>query len=126
MKTNIKTNLDNKSAAIDKVIAKEDLFNVIKHGHTWHADRIKEELERMVLNDSSIFNHNFYYDFEDKYHFIYDGECYLFIFDQKIELRSDKNNVFNSGKTLIYKIMGKQDISTAYKNFKSLLTEDEK
>ena len=117
--------LENKSTVINKTIVKQDLFNVIKHGHTWYAEKIKEELRRIIFNNSHIFDHDFNYDREEKYHFIYDDECHLFIFDGQIELRSDRDNVFSSDKTFIYKIRGKQDVLTAYEHFKSLLMEDE-
>ena len=108
-----------------KSIKKEDLFNVIKHGHAWYAQKIKEELDKLLIMNSNRFNHDFSYDSQDKYHFIYDNECYLFVFDGRIELRSDRDNVFSTDKTFEYKIKDSNDILKAYEHFNSLTMEDE-
>jgi hypothetical protein len=34
----------------DELIKKEDLFNVIKHGHEWYNEKIKEALEEIIEN----------------------------------------------------------------------------
>jgi len=106
-------------------IKKEDLFNVIKYGHAWHAEKIKEELGKLIVMSSNQFNHDFRYDSEDKYYFVYDNECTLFIFDGKIDLRSDRDNVFSTDKTFTHEIKNAKDILTAYEHFKSLLMEGE-
>lgn len=106
-------------------ISKEDLFNVIKYGHAWHAEKIKEELWKLMVMSSNQFNHDFRYDNEDNYYFIYDDECTLFIFDGKIEMRSDRDNVFSTDKTFTYEIKKPEDITSAYEHFKSLLMEGE-
>lgn len=106
-------------------ISKEDLFNVIKHGHAWHAEKIKEELGKLMIKSSNYFNHDFRYDTDDKFYYIYDNECYLFILDGAIELRSDRDNVFSTNKTFTHDVRNADDIVRAYEHFKSLLIEDE-
>ena len=106
-------------------IKKEDLFDVIKHGYIWHSQKIKDELGKLLVMNSSRFNHDFQYDTNDKYHFIYDNECYLFVFDGHIEVRCDRDNVFSSDKTFTHEIKNSKDILAAYEQFNSITMEDE-
>lgn len=106
-------------------ISKKDLFNVIKHGHNWHAEKIRDELKSQLENGRNPFNHHLSYDTNDKYHYIYDNECYLFIFDGKVEVRCDRDNVNSSHKTITYKIKEEGDIVLAYEMFNSMTMEDE-
>lgn len=106
-------------------IKKEDLFNVIKYGHAWHSEKIKDELEKNLLRNSRVFNHSFRYENDDKYNYIYDNDCYLFVFDGKIEVRCDRENVFSENKTFTYQIGDANDISLAYERFKYILMEDD-
>ncbi|MBT8634017.1 hypothetical protein C2751_00015 [Polynucleobacter paneuropaeus] len=111
----------------DDLIKKEDLFNVIKHGHKWYDSKIKEGLEKAIAKTHSSIsgNHSMRWDSDDKYHYIYDNECYLFILDGKIELRCDRDNVFSSHQTIEYKIKNEDDIELAYERFKSMTMEGE-
>jgi hypothetical protein len=61
----------------EKKISEEDFMNVLKYGRLWHSKKIKEELDKILLTNSTIFNHEFQFDFDDKYFYIYDNECYL-------------------------------------------------
>lgn len=108
-----------------KIINEEDFMDVLKYGHQWHSKKIKEELEKILISNSGIFNHDFSFDVNDKYFYIYDNECYLFIFEDRIDLRSDRDNVFSTDKTITYKITEAKDVLSAYEHFKSLLMEDE-
>lgn len=111
---------------MDKInISKEDLFNTIKHGHNWHSEKIKEELDKLRLMNASALNHQLRYDSEDKYYYIYDNECYLFVFDGKIEVRCDRENVSSEGKTFTYQISEANDILSAYEHFNSVTMEDD-
>ncbi|MBT8596160.1 hypothetical protein A9236_02945 [Polynucleobacter sp. QLW-P1DATA-2] len=111
----------------DKNIKKEDLFNVIKNGHNWNSKKIEDELK--ILTTQVPFsisqNHSLRFDRNDKFHYIYDNDCYLFIFDGKIELRCDRDNVFSSYQTIEYPIKSKEDIKLVYDNFVSMTMEDE-
>ena len=103
-----------------------DLFNAIKNGHLWEAEVIKGELEKLIVNSTLGFsNHDMRWDVEDKYHYIYDNECYLFVFDKKIQLRCDRENVFSSHQTVNYEINSIEDIKEAYERFCSMTMEDE-
>jgi hypothetical protein len=108
-----------------KNISKDDLFDVIKYGYIWHAKKIKEELDNFLKKKSHIFNHGFRYDREDKYYYIYDNDCYLFVFDEKIEVRSDRENVFSANKTATHRIKEVEDIQRAYEHFCSMTMEDD-
>jgi hypothetical protein len=104
---------------------KNELFDVIRHGYVWHSKKIKENLDEKLIASSSAFNQEFRYDSEDKYYYIYDNECYLFVFDGKIEVRCDKDNTFSANKTFTYQIKDAQDIVEAYEKFKSITMEEE-
>ena len=106
-------------------IKKEDLFNVIKYGHAWHLEKIKEELEKLITMNPNGLHHSIRYDNEDKYYFVYDNECYLFAFDGRIEVRCDRDNVFSTDKTFTYQIKEPKDILSVYEHFNSLTMEDE-
>jgi hypothetical protein len=106
-------------------IKKEDLFNVIKYGHAWHSEKIKEELDKLIVMNPNGLHHSIRYDSEDKYYFIYENDCYLFAFDGKIEVRCDRENVFSSDKTFTYEIKEAKDIFNAYEHFISVTMEGE-
>jgi hypothetical protein len=109
----------------DDLIKKEDLFNIIKHGNSWLNGRIKEELKKIIAEKHSALylSHSFRWDSDDEYYYIYDNECYLFIFEGKIELRCDRENVFSSHQTIEYTIKNISDIEIAYERFKSMTME---
>ena len=111
----------------DEIIKKEDLFNIIKDGHAFIDEKIKESLEKFIdkTHPSVSGNHSMRWDSDDKYHYIYDNECYLFILNGKIELRCDRDNVFSSHQTIEYKIKSEDDIEFAYEKFKSMTMEGE-
>lgn len=110
---------------MNKSIKKEDLFDVIKHGYLWHQEKIKDELDKLIVMNPNGTHHSCRYDNDDKYFYIYDNECYLFVFNDKIEVRCDRENVFSSNKNLTYNIKEAQDILTAYDAFNSMTMEDE-
>ena len=111
----------------DELIKKEDLFNVIKHGHKWYDEKIKEALEEIIENNitSNADNHSMRWDSDEKYYFIYDNECYLFILNGRIELRCDRDNVFSSFQTIDFPVKTNRDIELAYEKFKSMTMEGE-
>ncbi len=106
-------------------VRKEDLFDIIKHGHAWHAQKIRDELDKLTLMNPNGRNHNIRHDSEDKYYFIYENDCYLFAFDGKIEVRCDRENVFSSDKTFTYQIKEAKDILIAYQHFNTMTMEDD-
>jgi hypothetical protein len=108
--------------SINKNVKKCSVEKFVKN---WKAKQIKEELNKLLTSTYLSSNHNWGFDFEDKYHFIYDNECYLFIFDKKIELRSDRENVFSANKTITHQIKNTEDIHEAYRHFWSLTAEGE-
>ena len=109
----------------EKKISEEDFMNVLKYGRQWHFQKIKDELDKILLMNYNIFHHDFQFDLNDKYYYIYDNECTLFVFDDRIDIRSDKDNVFSTDKTFTYAINEAKDILSAYEHFKSLTMEGE-
>jgi hypothetical protein len=111
----------------DEIIKKEDLFKVIKDGPAFINEKIKEELEKIIdkAPHSIGGKHHMRWDSDDKYHYIYDNECYLFIIDGKIELRCDRENVWSSNKHYELPAKTYSDIELAYENFQSMTMEDE-
>ena len=111
----------------DEIIKKEDLFNVIKHGTAWFTDRVKEKIEDIISKNSSTTssNHFFRWENDNKYNYIYDNDCYLFVFDGKIELRCDRENVYSSDMLLKFPVKTDADIELAYERFKSMTMEDD-
>lgn len=105
---------------------KNDFFDVIKHGYVWHSKKIKEELERLVLLNPIEGNRDLLYDKDEKYYYMYDNECYLFVLDDEIEVRCDRENVFSSYNKFTHQIKEAKDVLTAYENFNSITLEDDK
>ena len=101
-------------------ISKEDFITIIKYGHLWQVKKIKQEIEKIMPDDYFL-----RWDKEDKYYYVCDNECYLFIFDKKIELRSYRVNVDSSDKNIDFEINSKEDIKLAYEKFKSMIIEIE-
>ncbi len=106
-------------------VKKNNVCRAKSRENKWCAQKIKAELNSHIELKSHIFNHFFRYDHEDKYYFIYDNECHLFVFDEKIELRSDLDNVYSTDKTFSYQIKEAKNIHTAYAHFVSMTMEDE-
>jgi hypothetical protein len=106
-------------------IKKEDLLNVIKHGHAWHLAKIKEELLKLTVMNPNGSNHSLRYDSDDKNFFIYENDCYLLAFDGRIEVRCDRENVFSSNQNFTYELKDAKDISNAYMCFNSMTMEDD-
>ncbi len=94
-------------------ISKDDLFDVIRHGYIWHSVKIKDHLSQVLASSANQFNHDFRYDSEDNYYYIYDNECYIFVFDGKIEVRCDRDNTFSANKSFTYQINDAKDIIAA-------------
>jgi hypothetical protein len=111
----------------DDLSKDNDLFDAIKRGHLWPAENIKNDLVKIISehNSSLSTHHDMRWDFDDKYNYIYDNECYLFIFDKMIELRCDRENVFSSNKTIKYPIKNVKDIANAYEHFMIMTMENE-
>ena len=110
----------------DDKISNKDLLNIIKHGHAWPAEKIKDVLETTIKNRPNIFGyHDFNYDFDDKYHFISDSDCILFIFDGVIEIRCDREVGPSANKTYTRQINKEEDVPQAYQLFLSVIAEDE-
>lgn len=106
-------------------LSKQELIDVLKYGHKWHTDKINGELEKLVSVSSLAFNHEIQYDNRETLHYIYDNECYLFVFDGRIEVRCDRDNVFSANKTFEFPIRNAKDILSAYEKFKSTILESE-
>lgn len=111
----------------DEIIKKEDLLNVIKDGPAFINKKIKEGLEKTIAKTppSVAANHSMRWDDDDKYFYIYDNECYLFVFDGKIQLRCDRENVFSTDQFIEFPIKTYADIDVAYERFVSMTMEDE-
>ena len=106
-------------------IKKDELLDILKYGYKWHSEKIKDELEKLLIMNSRAFNHELQYDINDKFHYVYDNECYLFVFDEKIELRCDREDVFSAGQTFEHGIRNADNIHAAYEHFKAMTMEAE-
>lgn len=111
----------------DDLSKDNDLFDAMKRGHLWPADKIKNDLVRIISeHHNSLSTHNdIRWDFDDKFYYIYDNECNLFIFDKMIELRCDRDDVFSSHQTIEFPIKSVRDIEIAYERFRSMTMENE-
>lgn len=108
-----------------KEITEEKFMDILKNGHEWHSQKIKDELEKILALYVFEFSHKFYYDNLEKSNCIQDNACFLFVFDEKINIRNDRDNVSSSGKTITFQIKESNDILSAYKHFQALIMEDE-
>ena len=105
-------------------LSKKDLFEAIKHGHAWHMQRIKEELDSIIAMREKMYI-ELRWDNEDKFFYLYDNECYLFVEDGLISTRSDKENLPSTDKTINHPINSVDDIKVAYQFFIDLTLEGE-
>lgn len=69
--------------------------------------------------------HNLRWNQDQGFYHVYDKECYLFVSDNTIEVRSDHENVFSLGQIIDFPITEAQDISDAYQKFVSMTREAE-
>ena len=104
-----------------------DLFDAIKRGHLWPAESIKIEIDKLIAKHFSVYGviHDVRIDDDGKTYFLYDNECYLFIFDKVIELRCDRDNFINQNQIIDCPINNGDDIKKAYENFVSMSTSGE-
>lgn len=110
-----------------KELTPEEIFRVLQTGVFWDAKKIKEAIEEFAkIKKTYIFSsYEFNYDSEEKCHYLYDNECYLFVFDEQIQLRCDRLNVFSSDLDIKIPIHGFKDIQSAYEKFISMTLEAE-
>jgi hypothetical protein len=111
----------------DDLSKNNDMFDAIKRGHLWGSEDIKNDLVKIISENSSQISiqHDIRWDFDDKFYYIYDNECNLFIFDKMIELRCDREGVFSSHQTIEYPIKSVRYIEIAYERFRSMTMENE-
>lgn len=106
-------------------ITAEQFIKTLKTGSCWLADQIAAEITTVVDSEPNRWaNHSLCWDSDDKFHYIWDNHCYLFIFDDKIILRCDRDNVFSSDTACTIQIKNRSDIASAYQHFKSMTMED--
>ena len=107
----------------DDLSKNNDLFDAMKRGHLWPADKIKNDLVKIISehHNSLSTHHDIRWDFDDKFYYIHDNECNLFIFDKMIELRCDRESVLSSYQTIEFPIKTVKDIETAYEHFRSMI-----
>jgi hypothetical protein len=106
-------------------IGKDDIFDANRYECKWHAEKIKKDLDNLIKSKYHIFEHNFCYNAEDNSYYVYDNDCYLLVFDEKIELSSERENVFSANKTFTRQIKEINDIKLAYEHFCSITMEDD-
>lgn len=107
-------------------ITQEVFYKTLKNGTYFPADRIRELVEQAIEASSSRWtNHYFQRDHDEKYWYIYDNECYLFVFDDKIIVRCDRDSGHSAGQCMTVQIKNRQDIQTCYETFRSMTMEDE-
>ena len=104
-------------------IDKKDLFNVVKYGKQWHIENIRAEAERFMLSESFGYYDLEYLDNMGCY-YMYENQCHLKIFDKRIEVSSDRENVLSSDQTIVFEIEDQFDIADAFKRFRSMTMED--
>jgi len=104
-------------------ISNKDLLDIIKNGHLWPASKIKEHLEKLILFNSFPFNHDFGYDKDQNIFYVHDDDCYLFIFDRRIEVACNRSDGPSGNQTFDHTINSENDILAAYDHFKSILAE---
>ena len=108
-------------------IKKEDLFNVIKHGHAWHTEKIEEEIKNIIATKhySLTREHYFRWSNRENNNYIYDNDCWLSIFNGRIEIKCERENVFSSGTDRSIDINSSEDVVRAYEKFLSMTMEGE-
>jgi hypothetical protein len=101
---------------------KEELFEIIKCGYIWSAEKIKFALENVICNSNlaSSMRHSIRFDSYNKTPFVYDNDCYLIIYDGKIELRSDRENTYSYDQHIEFDVSNERDVYEAYNRFVSM------
>ena len=99
---------------------KKDIFEAIKFGHAWHAERIKEELVKLIVN-SSYSHLEFDWDDDDNFYYLYEKECNLFVENGFIELRCDRDDFANPFKVFKHPVNAVTDIQPIFEEFISLI-----
>jgi hypothetical protein len=106
-------------------ITPEELFRLIKSGNPWNAKKIKDALEELIESYKSniTMGHIFAFDTEDQFYYLHDNNCYLFVYDEEIETRSDRTDVLNEGLTAKFPITDMLNIKDAYNHFCGITLE---
>ena len=109
------------------MLTKEEKFiDVLTRGSIWQQRDIRDYLvEHITTHGPTWGNHLMRRDHDDQLYYIYDNDCYLFIEDDKITVRCDRENVWSEGMTHKFTINKAKDIDNAYATFRSMTMEDE-
>jgi hypothetical protein len=92
----------------------------------WRRDKIYKYLCALIRDTGNCCDyHQFSWDFEDKYQYIYDAECYLMVFPGRIELCSYRQTYAHSEQRYVISIECACDVNAAYQRFKELTQEEE-
>lgn len=105
-------------------ITEEKFVEVLKTGSLWKKQDIRKYLEEYIADHSTWANHTFQWDSQDKLYYIYDNECYLFVEDDKIITRCDREDINSSGMQHSFTINKSKDADTAYMVFKMMTMEE--
>ena len=107
-------------------ITQEVFYKTLKNGSYFPADRIQDEINHLLETKNYRWtDHSFQRDHDEGYWYIYDNECYLFVFDDKIIVRCDRDAVNSAGQCMTVHIKNKQDIERCYETFRSMTMEDD-
>ena len=108
-------------------IKKKDLFDVVMHGHAWYESKIEEEIKKIISTYPLGITKEHYLRWSNSQniHYIYDNDCYLEIFNKRIQVRGDRENVSSSGFLSNIEIDTREDIERAYEKFLSMTMEGE-
>lgn len=109
-------------------ITEEKFMEVLTNGTQWSQKDIRDHLYEYVsdIKNCPVFGYHYIMrDSMENLYYMYDNECYLFIEDEKIIIRCDRENVWSEGMTHKIAINNAKDIELAYETFKSMTMEDE-
>ena len=108
-------------------IEKKDLFDVMKHGHAWYESKIEEEIKNVIASHHPGLTREHYlrWSNSENHNYIYDNDCWLTILNGSIEIKNERENVFNAGVERTIDIKNKVDVERAYKYFLSMTMEGE-
>lgn len=107
------------------MISKKQFMQTLKNGYYYDEDKITDLLNAYVIDHAPYMtNHDTRWCSDEKIRYIWDNDCYLFIFRDRIEVRCDRTGVWSEGMHHKIKITSNQDIYKAYECFKSMTMEE--
>lgn len=105
-------------------LTEEQFMTVLETGTLWTKDNIEQVVKELHHTTSDVWQLQAHVSKEDGW-YMYCNECYLFIEDESITVRNDRESGMYANSSWTYKIDGMESIRAAFDDFKSCTVQED-